>query len=71
MSDSSLKKQSIKITWLPHLEELEIGESLFDQGCTSTSKSRLRLAAVKYAMVSGKKFSARTKTYGVMVTRVS
>jgi hypothetical protein len=67
----SSKKQNVKIAWRPHLAELGVGESLLDKGCDSSNESRLRLSSVKYARISGKKFSARTKTDGVRVTRVS
>jgi len=52
------------------LNEMDIGDSIFEPGPRNSNESKIRLSAKKYGAKTGKRFSARKVEGGVRIWRV-
>lgn len=52
------------------VQDMEVGDSIFEPGPKNSSESKVRLSAKKYGTKTGKKFSARKVEGGVRVWRI-
>lgn len=68
--DIPMPDTAVKGSYKYPLNEMEVGDSIFEPGPRNSNESKVRLSAKKYGDKTGKRFSARKVEGGVRIWRV-